>query len=141
MPTNITEHKNVLATTYVTHAQFRVKVSRTGQAHPQPDAFLIVVEVVKVLLPEHIFIPLELLEQQQTPSLIEVDQHPDLLEDAIKFLENFLKRKYLVWLLDVDAVVLAIMMTNRLVHIRVVLIVIVVLLVIIVVVLVLLHAS
>lgn len=52
--------------------------------------------LVVVLLSEDLVVPLEILQQDEAPSLVEIDQIVHLFEDEIELRKQFDKRKYLV---------------------------------------------
>lgn len=52
--------------------------------------------LVVVLLSEDFMVPLEILQQDETPTLVEVDQLVHLVQDEIKLREQFDKRQDLV---------------------------------------------
>lgn len=52
--------------------------------------------LVVVLLSEDFVVPLEVLQQDEAPSFVEIDQLVHLIKDEIEFRKQFDKRKYLV---------------------------------------------
>ena len=52
--------------------------------------------LVVVLLSEDLVVPLEILQQDEAPSLVKIDQIVHLLEDEIELRKQFDKRQYLV---------------------------------------------
>lgn len=62
------------------------------------EAGFIKVELVSivVLLSEDLVVPLEILQQDEAPSLVEVDQLVHLIENEVEFREQFDKRQYLI---------------------------------------------
>ena len=52
--------------------------------------------LVVVLLSEDFMVPLEILQQDEAPPLVEVDQIVHLVQDEIELSEQFDKRQYLI---------------------------------------------
>ena len=67
----------------------------------------VVLHFVIVLLSEVVFVPFELLEQQQTPTFLEVNDRSHLLQDGVEFQIYFLKGQDLIRILLVVTVVVA----------------------------------
>ena len=68
---------------------------------PDPDPLLVDLHLVVVLFSEVVLIPFELLEQQQAPALLHVDNRLDFLEDGVEFLEDLFEGEDVVGVLGV----------------------------------------
>ena len=100
MPANIVVNGHLIIATHLAHAcDAPIEARRMIESLLESGPLEVELVLVVVLLSEDFMVPLEILEQDEAPALVEIDQFVHLVENEIQLCEQLDKRKYLVFLL------------------------------------------
>lgn len=85
MPANIVVYGHFLAAAHLAHPYHSpIEASRMIQALPESRSLEIKLILIVVLLSEYLMVPLEILEQDEAPPFIEIDQFLHIIKDEIQ---------------------------------------------------------